>query len=63
MRLLNEQTVLILGFGAIAQRLVELLRPLEMNLIAVRREIKGNEPIPVVTASGVETSCPVPIIW
>src|SRR5690349_8362966 len=32
-QLLNGQTVLMLGFGAIARRLVELLRPLQMNLI------------------------------
>lgn len=36
-RLLPGQNVLILGFGAIANRLVELLGPLKMNIIAVRR--------------------------
>jgi phosphoglycerate dehydrogenase-like enzyme len=46
-QLLNGQTVLILGFGAIAQRLVELLRPLQMNLVAVRRRVSGTEPIQV----------------
>ena len=49
--LLNGQTVLLLGFGAIARRLVELLRPLGMDIIAVRREIKGDESIPVVNLS------------
>ena len=33
LRLLDEQTVLILGFGAIARRLVELLRPLEIGAL------------------------------
>ncbi len=56
--LLSRQTVLILGFGAIARRLVELLRPLEMNLIAVRREIRGDESVPVVKASAVDGLLP-----
>jgi phosphoglycerate dehydrogenase-like enzyme len=57
-RLLNDQTVLILGFGAIARRLVELLRPLGMNLIAVRREIRGDESIRVMKTSGVDELLP-----
>ena len=57
-RLLNDQTVLILGFGAIARRLVELLRPLEMNLIAVRREIRGDESVPVMKTSDVDELLP-----
>jgi phosphoglycerate dehydrogenase-like enzyme len=56
--LLNGQTVLILGFGAIARRLVELLRPLEMNLIAVRRIVKGDEPIRVITVSEMDQVLP-----
>lgn len=57
-RLLSHQTVLILGFGAIARRLVELLRPLSMNLIAVRREIRGDESVPVRTTSAVDELLP-----
>jgi phosphoglycerate dehydrogenase-like enzyme len=57
-RLLSGQTVLILGFGAIARRLVELLRPLQMNLIAVRRTIDGNEPIRVEHVSKVDDLLP-----
>lgn len=53
-RLLNEQTVLILGFGAIARRLTELLLPLKMNLNAVRREIRGDEPIPIIKLAAVD---------
>lgn len=44
-RLLRDQTALILGFGAIARRLVELLQPFKMQLIAVRRAVSGTEPI------------------
>jgi len=57
--LLNEQTVLMLGFGAIARRLVELLQPLHMNLIAVRRKVKGDEPIRVTSISDVDDLLPL----
>jgi phosphoglycerate dehydrogenase-like enzyme len=46
---LRGQTVLILGFGAIGRRLVELLRPLHMNVIAYRRKARGDEGVPVIT--------------
>jgi len=58
LRLLNEQTVLMLGFGSIARRLTELLLPLKMNLIAVRREISGDEPIPINKSSAVDEFLP-----
>lgn len=44
--LLNGQAVLILGFGAIARRLVELLAPFGMNITGVRRSPRGDEPVP-----------------
>jgi phosphoglycerate dehydrogenase-like enzyme len=47
-RLLNGQRVLILGFGSIARKLAEYLRPLEVEMIAVRRSVKGDEPIPTI---------------
>lgn len=43
--LLTGQTALLLGFGAIARRLAELLAPLRMNLIAMRRRPTGDEPV------------------
>lgn len=58
-RLLNGQTVLMLGFGAIARRLVDLLRPLDMNLMAVRRQVKGDEPIHVANISQVDELLPL----
>lgn len=39
------QTTLFLGFGAIAKRLAELLGPFHMRLAAVRRRVRGDEPI------------------
>jgi phosphoglycerate dehydrogenase-like enzyme len=58
-RLLNGQTVLILGFGAIARRLVQLLEPLQMNLMAVRRTVSGAEPIHVRDISQVDDLLPL----
>jgi phosphoglycerate dehydrogenase-like enzyme len=58
-RLLNGQTVLMLGFGAIARRLVELLQPLHMNLVAVRRSPTGNESIRVKHISEVDELLPL----
>ncbi len=48
-QLLNNQTVLLFGYGAIARRLVEILRPLGMRLIGVRRSVRGDEGIETVT--------------
>jgi phosphoglycerate dehydrogenase-like enzyme len=59
LRLLNGQTVLLLGYGAIARRLVELLTPLGMNLVAVRREVKGDEPVRVFKSSAVDELLPL----
>jgi phosphoglycerate dehydrogenase-like enzyme len=58
-RLLNGQTVLMLGFGAIARRLVELLTPLNMRLLAVRRHVTGDELIDVFEISRVEELLPL----
>ena len=57
--LLNEQTVVLLGFGAIAGRLVELLKPLKMNLIGVRRQIRGDEPIQMIAEAQVNEVLPL----
>jgi len=46
--LLTGQTVLLLGYGAIARRLVELLAPFGMTVIAVRRTPAGDEPVKVI---------------
>ncbi len=49
--LLNGQTALIYGFGAIARRLVEIFRPLDMQIWGVRRTARGDEGIPILTES------------
>ena len=50
---LAGQTVLILGFGSIAKRLVEMLRPLNMNILAYRRRARGDEGVPVITEAAL----------
>lgn len=46
---LRDETVLILGYGAIGTRLAQLLKPFAVNVIAHRRRVRGDEGIPVVT--------------
>jgi phosphoglycerate dehydrogenase-like enzyme len=58
-RLLNEQTALIFGFGTIARRLVDLLAPLRMNLIGVKRNIRGDEPIPIIQEKQINEYLPL----
>ena len=45
---LQGQTVLIVGYGTIGQRLAELLAPLSMRVVAYRRRARGDERIPIV---------------
>ena len=47
--LLNGQSVIIYGYGAIARRTVELLWPLGLRLVGVRRHPRGDESIPLLT--------------
>jgi phosphoglycerate dehydrogenase-like enzyme len=53
-RLLRGTSALLVGFGAIARRLVELLSPFEMKLAAVRRNVVGDEPIRVFPTTQLE---------
>ncbi len=48
---LRGETVLILGYGSIGRRLVELLQPFGMNFLAYRRKARGDENIPIVTGN------------
>ncbi|HWB59865.1 MAG TPA: D-2-hydroxyacid dehydrogenase [Chthoniobacteraceae bacterium] len=48
-RLLTGQSAVILGFGAIARRLVELLAPFSMRISVLRRSASGSEGVPVIT--------------
>jgi phosphoglycerate dehydrogenase-like enzyme len=57
-RLLVGQNVVLAGFGAIAQRLAQLLAPLGMKLTAVRRHVHGDEGIRTVTEAALERVLP-----
>ncbi len=48
---LRGQSVVILGYGAIAQELVKLLAPFEMKVTAMRRSPRGDEGILTITPS------------
>jgi phosphoglycerate dehydrogenase-like enzyme len=55
---LRGETVLILGFGAIGTRLAQLLLPLGANVVAYRRQVRGDEMVPVVTEPGLPAALP-----
>jgi len=50
---LRDQTVLIVGFGAIGKRLAEMLAPFHMKVIAYRRKPRGDEGMPIITPGGL----------
>ena len=52
-RLLQGQSLLIVGYGAIAERLVELLQPFRMEITAMRRSPRGDEKVTVITPDHV----------
>ena len=54
-RLLQGQSLLIIGYGAIAERLIELLAPFRMKITAMRRTRRGDEKVPIVTPDEVAT--------
>ncbi len=47
--LMGGQSVILYGYGAIARRLSELLTPLRVKLVGVRRHPRGDEFIPTVS--------------
>jgi len=53
-RLLVGESVVIVGFGAIARRLVELLAPLKMEITAVRRKPTGTESVRTLPVDQVD---------
>lgn len=55
-RLLNGQTVLMLGFGAIGRRLAELLAPFHLNLIAVRRQTHSERGVRIISEESVSSA-------
>lgn len=56
--LLNGQTAILFGYGEIAKRLSELLSPFRMQLIGLRRQARGNEPIQLIEESQLKDFLP-----
>jgi len=57
-RLLAGGTVLLVGMGAIARRLVELLAPFDLEVVGVRRALRGDEPVPTVPVAALDAWLP-----
>jgi phosphoglycerate dehydrogenase-like enzyme len=53
-RLLRGQSAVLVGFGAIARRLIELLAAFQMKLSTVRRSVRGDEPIRAFASSQID---------
>lgn len=51
----GDQSVLLLGYGAIGRRLAQLLAPLGMNVVAVRRTVRGDEEVRTVAEAELDT--------
>ena len=54
--LMNGQTVLLLGYGAIARRLTELLAPFGMKLYAVRRKTHSERGVHIIAEDRVTSA-------
>lgn len=58
-RLLNGQTVLLLGYGAIARRLVELLAPFGMKIYALRRRVYSERGVHLIPEEKLSAVLPL----
>lgn len=54
--LLNGQSAVLVGYGEIAKRLCDLLKPFQMKLTGVRRQPRGDELIPTVPIANCENA-------
>lgn len=52
--LLAGQRVVLLGFGAIARRLSALLAPFEVEIVALRRSPRPDDPVRTITIDGLD---------
>lgn len=55
-RLLRGQRFLILGYGAIGARLIEMLAPWGVSITAYRRKARGDETVPIVAYEDLPTA-------
>lgn len=56
--LLRRQKVLLVGYGAIGQRLAELLSPYELQLLAFRRTVRGDELVRTLEIGDLDAHLP-----
>lgn len=54
--LLTGQNVTLLGYGAIARRLIELLAPFRMKITALRRKADGGESVKIIGIDGLNAA-------
>ncbi len=57
-RLLGGQVVLLVGYGAIASRLAELLRPFGLDVRGFRRRLSGRETVPCFSIDRLDAHLP-----
>lgn len=55
-RLLRGQSVILLGYGAIARALVRMLAPFEMQITALRRHPSGDEVVTAITEEALSAA-------
>jgi phosphoglycerate dehydrogenase-like enzyme len=55
-RSLVGQTVLLLGFGTIGRRLVELFAPFRMNVLALRRQSRSESVVRIIAAENISSA-------
>lgn len=57
-RILQGDNILIVGYGAIAKRLVELLQPFQVNIVGIRRSPQGDEAVPCHSIEEIDQHLP-----
>jgi phosphoglycerate dehydrogenase-like enzyme len=57
-RLLKGDRVALVGYGAIGKRLVEILAPFGLEIVAIRRTVRGDEPVPCYPIAELEKWLP-----
>lgn len=55
-RLLRDQKIVLVGFGSIGERLVEMLRPFTSNIIGIRRQVSGQQRVPMLVQDSPEVA-------
>jgi phosphoglycerate dehydrogenase-like enzyme len=53
-----QQRVLLVGYGAIARRVAELLKPFDLNIVAFRRTVRGDELVPTHPIAALDDHLP-----